>query len=97
MTPELAHQLNQAMRQLIACMHTSNRLAHAHLKQWYKGPALQDRWELSPEALSALLQREIGFKPAPGKPIRVHLDDVLKIDELLRAGRDAALSFKGAA
>jgi hypothetical protein len=91
LTEQTAIRLDSAVRQLVAAITQSNRLTRAHLKQWYKGPALQDRWELSPQDLSALLQREIGYVPQPGKPVRVHLDQVLKIDELLRAGREAAL------
>jgi hypothetical protein len=91
LTAQAVAQLDQSVRQLVAAQLAANRLSRAHLKQWFKGPALQDRWELSADALSALLQREAGHVPAPGKPVRVHLDDVLRIDELLRAGREAAL------
>ncbi len=90
LTPQAFAQLDQSVRQLIPALNTMARLQRATLVQWYDAKSLTERWCLGHKALIAFLEREIGYVGERGKPLRVHLDDVLRLDEVLRIGREAA-------
>jgi hypothetical protein len=90
LTDQVVAQLDQSMRQWIPAIHTLVRMQRANLKQWYSGKELQERWSMGDKAVIVLLEREIGYVGVRGMPVRVHLDDVLRVDEVLRIGRAAA-------
>lgn len=90
LTDQSFAQLDQSVRQLIPAINTLVRMQRATLKQWYSGKELQERWAMGDGTLIVFLQRQISYVGERGKPVRVHLDDVLRLDEVLRVGRAAA-------
>ena len=85
--PALIAELNHTMRQVVDTNHQLIRAQLSSLPQWYESKQLQERWCMGRHQLVALLEREISYQGRGGKPIRVHVDDVLRIDNVLRAIR----------
>lgn len=89
-TERLLSELNFTLRQVVNTNHELIRAHRANLDQWYDLKALTGRWCMGRDQVIDWLKREAGYVPASGQPVRIHLDHVLKIDELLRTGRTVA-------
>jgi hypothetical protein len=78
-------QLEQAVRQLVGSTNQLAALQRASLKQVYCLDDLCDRWSLSKDQVLALLHEHCGYRGVSGVKPRTHLDDVLRLDAILRA------------
>ncbi len=86
--PAHAHaEYVHALKQVIQTNHEIARMVKASLKQWYSGPELRDRWNLSEAELTALLREEIKYVGGSGKRISVEVSDVLHLDDAVKRRR----------
>ena len=93
---QAALQLAQGMQALAREVALSTRVARAALPQWLTDAKLRERYAVDGRELRALLaHHRIPSRPN-GRGLRVHIDDVLRLDELVRTGAAPAPS-KGAA
>lgn len=98
--PEAAYRLGSQVESLAraVALNTLARLADA--QQVYTGAELRARWHLSEAELGALLRTHdlLSADHGPGKRIAVHIDDVLRLDEVIRreygARREAAAAAR---
>jgi hypothetical protein len=94
MTGAQATQLDSDIRHLIQVVSQNTRAQLAALPQWWCAEDLAKRWHRGRDEVNALLYAHSGYVGERGKPMRIHVDDVLKIDEVLLAeyrARRAAL------
>ena len=80
---QTAAELIHGIRQLVDTNHQILTAHRASLPQWYDVPTLQVRWCLGRDSVRALILQHIGYQGCPGKSIRIHLNDVCLIDEIL--------------
>jgi hypothetical protein len=95
--PELRH----VMPQLVEVGLEQVRMQQAAMPQFYDLETLRLRWgNLGRDATLALLRTHAGYHGEPGKSPRIPLEQVLKIDDHLRAiyrARNAAPHVAGSA
>lgn len=85
LTPAQAAQLDQALRSLAMQVALNTRVQRAALPQWLDLEALCARYALDSKQVRAqLAQHAIPHVPH-GRGLRCHIDDVLRLDELLRS------------
>jgi hypothetical protein len=78
-TAELIHhtrQLTDVMKGLLI----QQRIA---TPQWMTGAELKKRWKCNDRELHDMLISGIRYNGKKGQPIRVHIDDVLKMDAIV--------------
>lgn len=80
---QLVLQLDQTMRILTGVLAHQATVARANLQQVYSMDELQTRYALSRAQVVALLERHCGYVGKRGNSPRIHLDDVLRIDQAL--------------
>jgi hypothetical protein len=74
-------------RALIAALERNTRAHLAALPQWYDLADLQVRWSMGRDAVLVQLKHHLGYQGAPGKPVKIGLADVQRIDALLEEYR----------
>jgi hypothetical protein len=80
-------ELNHNIKQLVAVNLNILKQQQATAVQWMTGVELRKRWKVSERDLIDLLITAIRYAGKKGQPIRVHIEDVLKIDAMIRAKR----------
>jgi hypothetical protein len=63
--------------------HTEAMLAS--LPQWWTLADLEKRWRLSRAQVAAVLVEHCGYTPVAGVKPRIHISDVLRVDQLLQS------------
>lgn len=90
LTPQQAAQLDQALRTLAQQVALNTRMHRAGLPQWLDLDALAARYALDAKQVRALIASH-GVASVPyGRGLRMHIDDVLRLDDALRQAATAA-------
>jgi hypothetical protein len=101
MSDQALAELRHVMAQLVDVGLEQVRMQQATMPQFYDLETLRLRWgNLGRDATLALLRTHAGYRGEPGKTPRIPLDQVLKIDDHLRAiyrARNAAPRVAGSA
>ncbi|HEX3133876.1 MAG TPA: hypothetical protein VHX44_09885 [Planctomycetota bacterium] len=83
--PQAALQLDQSIRQLLFGIGELVTVTRATLPQFYGIPELRARWGCSADQVVKHLRDHVGYVGAPGVKPSVSLEDVLRIDAVLKA------------
>jgi hypothetical protein len=78
-------QLRYELKTHARCIDALRAVQSAALPQFYDLASLQKRWALGRDSVLAALSKHIRYHGMRGKPVRIPLDQVLAIDEALRA------------
>jgi hypothetical protein len=89
MNPAEFAQWRNEMRAHAETLAASTRAQLAALPQFYSLEDLQRRYALGRDAMRVVLAQHCGYVGERGKPTRIHLDQVLKLDALLREAAHA--------
>lgn len=80
-----ARQLDQTLRLLVSVVAEQTTVVAASLPQFYGMAELRRRWNSSEDQVTRLLSEHAGYRGARGHRVTVSLEDVLKIDQALKA------------
>lgn len=74
-------------RALAAALDRNTRAMLIDKPQWYSLEDLMTRWSMGRENVLAQLKQHAGYVGQHGKPVKIHLRDVMKIDAILEEYR----------
>lgn len=93
---ESARQLAQGIRQLIGVVNENTAAMRASLPQFFGADDLMKRWNRGHDQVVRLLETHAGYVGQRGHRLSVSLEDVLRIDEVLRREYEARKALRRA-